>query len=111
MLLPTLPASGYFTLSNAGGKAATLVGADSPACGELMMHRSETAGGMSRMEMVDRLPVPAHGSLRFDPGGYHLMCVKPSAEVRPGNAVPVTLHFADGADLTARFAVRGARGK
>ena len=108
--MPSLPAAGYFTLSNAGGAAQTLIGAASPACGMLMLHRSVDQGGRERMVMVDRVPVPAHGEVRFVPGGYHLMCMSPTAGMRPGHSVPVTLHFADGGSLTASFPVRGATG-
>jgi copper(I)-binding protein len=110
-VIPSRPAAGYFTLSNDTGHAEALVGAASPACGTLMLHRSLNQGGQDRMAMVKSVPVPAHGSVTFAPGGYHLMCVSPSKEVTPGGAVPVTLRFADGGTVTARFPVRGATGK
>jgi periplasmic copper chaperone A len=110
LVMPSLPAAGYFTLSNADGAARTLIGAASPACGMLMLHRSVDQGGRESMAMVDRVPVPAHGKLGFAPGGYHLMCTSPTAAMRPGHSVPVTLHFADGSSLTASFPVRDATG-
>ncbi len=111
LVLPSLPAAGYFTLSNRAGAAQLLVGAASPACGMLMLHRSVDAGGAERMEMVQSVAIPAHGKIVFAPGGYHLMCVSPSPAMRPGQAVPVTLRFAGGSTVTASFAVRGATGK
>ena len=54
-------------------------------------------------------PVPAHGTLKFAPHGYHLMCMKPSADMKAGNRVPVTLRFKDGATLTGQFAVHSGR--
>lgn len=111
LVLPSLPAAGYFTLSNPTGTARTLVGAASPACGMLMLHRSTSAGGQERMAMVQSVAVPPHGKVSFAPGGYHLMCTSPSAQLRPGRAVPVTLRFADGGTLSAAFPVRNATGK
>lgn len=108
IVVPTRPAAGYFRLRNDSDAARTLVGAQSAACGSLMMHQSLHQGGEDRMVMVRNLPVPAHGSLVFGPGGYHLMCVSPGAAVRPGNSVPVTLRFADGSTIEAPFAVKGA---
>jgi periplasmic copper chaperone A len=104
-----LPAGGYFTLHNNSDVNATLTGASSPACGMLMLHKSETSGGTGMMDMVMSVSVPAHGSLAFAPGGYHLMCDAPS--MKPGASVPVTLQFADGAKLEAKFAVKNAKGQ
>ena len=104
------PSGGYFTLKNAGDTAVSLTGATSPACGMLMLHKSDMMGGMAHMDMVDSVDVPAHGSLSFTPGGYHLMCMDPPAPLKPGTSVPVTLQFKGGASLTAPFAVRNAAG-
>jgi copper(I)-binding protein len=111
MLLPSRPAAGYFVLHDDSDTAATLVSADSTACGELMLHRSTHEGGQERMEMVQSVPVPAHGKVSFAPGGYHLMCMMPGEAVRRGNHVPVTFHFADGAVLEVMFAVKGPNGQ
>ncbi|MDE2580579.1 MAG: copper chaperone PCu(A)C [Rhodospirillales bacterium] len=107
-LLASIPAGGYMTLENNGAGPAVLTGAQSPGCGMLMMHRTETVGGTDRMVRVEKVNIPAHGKLRFAPGGYHLMCMEP--KMHPGQAVPVTLHFADGSRITVRFIVRGANG-
>ena len=111
LVMPSLPAAGYFTLSNSGAAAQSLVGASSPGCGMLMLHRSVNQGGQERMVMVQSVPVPAHGKVSFAPGGYHLMCMSPTAALRPGQSVPVTLRFAGGGSLTASFPVRNATGK
>jgi copper(I)-binding protein len=110
-VIPSRPAAGYFTLSNATDRARILVGAASPACGTLMLHESLHQNGEDRMVMVKSIPVPAHGQVTFAPGGYHLMCVSPSKAVTPGKSVPVTLRFADGGTVTTSFPVRGATGK
>jgi hypothetical protein len=106
-----LPAAGYFTLRNDGDTPVELVGAASPACGKLMLHRTVSAGGTERMEMVARIDIPAHGTIAFSPGGFHLMCTMPTTDVAPGMTVPVTLEFKDGSPLRANFNVRNAAGK
>lgn len=105
----TLPAGGYFTLHNPTAKTLVLQSASSRACGMLMLHKSDTMGGMASMANVDTLEVKPGGTLVFSPGGYHLMCMKPS--LKPGGKVGVTLHFADGSNVQADFTVRGARGR
>jgi copper(I)-binding protein len=107
IIIPSRPAAGYFTLTNSNATPRTLVGAASPACGGLMLHQSLQQGGQDSMVMVPRVVVPAHGTLRFAPGGYHLMCTAPGPAVRPGGQVMVTLRFADGATVSGAFPVRG----
>ena len=111
LIIPSRPAAGYFTLRNATDKPASLVAARSAGCAKLMLHRSVHQNGQDRMVMVKNAPVPAHGTLKFAPGGYHLMCMKPTEAVRPGKSVKVTLSFADGSSLEADFPVKGVGGK
>jgi copper(I)-binding protein len=110
-IIPSRPAAGYFTLTNATDKPAILTSASSPACASLMMHRSVRSGNSEQMIMVSNVPVPPHGSLAFAPGGYHLMCMSPAADVKVGAKVPVTLTFANGDSLTDNFPVRGVGGQ
>jgi periplasmic copper chaperone A len=105
-----VPSGGYFTLHNGGKKAVTLTGASSPACGMLMLHQSENIGGMSRMGDVANIDVPAGGTVKFTPGGYHLMCMSATNAIKPGKTVPVTLKFSDGTSINSVFAVRNAAG-
>ena len=108
-LLPgDLPLAGYFQLVNESGAPANLVSAESPGFGGIMLHRSIVVGGSSRMEHVDSVQVPDGGSVRFEPGGYHLMLMKRQDALRVGDHVPITLRFADGRQLTAEFEVRAA---
>ncbi len=107
-LLGTIPAGGYANLANPNPTPAVLVGATSPACGAIEMHRTESRGGMERMVAVARVTIPPRGDFAFAPGGYHLMCLMP--RMHPGEDVSVTFRFADGAQVAARFAVRGASG-
>jgi copper(I)-binding protein len=106
-----VPSGGYFILHNQGKKSETLTGAESPACGMLMLHVSENKGGMSAMRHVESVDVAPGGTLEFKQGGYHLMCMQATAAIKPGATVPVMLVFQDGMKVTANFAVRDAMGK
>ena len=108
---PSRPAAGYFVLRNDSGSTVALVGASSPDCGMLMLHQSVRQGGQDQMKLIDRVDVPAHGVLRFAPGGFHLMCASPDAAVHVRNRVPVTLRLADGRAIGAMFAVKGPGGQ
>ena len=110
LIISSRPAAGYFTLDNNGSTQRQLIGAVSPACGTLMLHQTTSADGVDAMAMVKSIPVPAHGSISFSPGGQHLMCMGPAVDLKLGSSIPVTLVFADGGTMTADFVVRGALG-
>lgn len=104
------PAAGYFTLQNKSDSPLTLTGASSPNCASMMLHQSVTNGGMAEMSMLESVVVPPRGSVTFAPGGYHLMCMKPSAVFFSGQTTTiVTLQFANGDALTVPFRVQGVK--
>jgi copper(I)-binding protein len=103
-----LPAGGYVTLANATDKAIAVTGAESADYGDAMIHRSSTETGMGRMEMVDKVPVPAKGKVAFAPGGYHVMLMQPKHPVNPGDKVVVTFDLSDGSKLPVTFVARPA---
>jgi hypothetical protein len=106
---PTPPgaptAAGYLTIVNTGDVPDRLVGAASPAAESVDLHRESMVGGiMSMRPVLDGLVVPAHGSAKLAPGGYHLMIISPKRPFRAGDRIPVTLRFeragAVGVDLS-----------
>jgi hypothetical protein len=103
-----LPAGGYARLRNGGDSAVTLIGAQSPDYSQVMLHKSTTHNGLSKMTLVERLPLPPHAMVKLAPGGYHLMLLHPLHPVRPGDRVRVTLRFADGRTLDVEFLARPA---
>ncbi|AKJ68882.1 hypothetical protein PATSB16_30450 [Pandoraea thiooxydans] len=103
-----LPAAGYLTIVNRGNEPVALVKASSPDYADVMLHRTTSSGGTTRMEPVDRMTVPAHGQAALSPGDYHLMLMQAKRPVAPGDNVAVTLQFSDGALLHTQLKVRPA---
>jgi copper(I)-binding protein len=94
----------YFSIMNQGG-ADTLLSAtgDDFAMGEVHEHVND--GGIMRMRAVEGgLPVPA-GTTELKPGGYHLMLVGLKAALKPGDALPVILHFEKEGDVPVTVAI------
>ena len=111
-LLPAgVPAAGYFALRNDTRQPAELVGASSPAYGDVMIHMSTEEQGRSTMVHLDKVEVPPGGEVVFRPGSYHLMLIKPSRALRVGERVPVTLTFSTGERITEQFELRSPTGK
>jgi len=104
-----LPAAGYFTAHNNSGHPVAITGAEADVCTTLMMHKSTAKGGLSAMDMVEQVAIPAGGAVSFAPGGYHLMCGGPRMAI--GGRVPVTLSLSDGSSVAITFTVRGPTGK
>lgn len=101
-----LPAGGYVTLKNDGDQPVELVQMSSPDYGSVMLHQTVSNGSTQKMVMVDKLTVPAHGSVSAAPGGYHLMLEAPKHKIAPGDTVHVNLQFSDGTTLDTPFAVK-----
>jgi len=90
----------FMTISST--TATRLVKVASPAAAETSVHQTSMVDGMMRMEPVESLAVPAHGSVELKPGGFHVMLMGLRAPLRTGQTVPLTLTFrgADGHDST-----------
>jgi copper(I)-binding protein len=101
-----LPAGGYVTLVNSSDQPLSLLAASCPDYAAVTLHRSRTVAGTSRMMRVEKIIVAAHSRLEFASQGYHLMLERPKRTLKPGDRVPVTLHFAGGAALSVAFELR-----
>jgi hypothetical protein len=92
-------------LENDGAEPRFAVGAKSPACERIEFHHTEMEGGIARMLEQKSLRVPAGGSLALEPGGTHMMLIRP-APLRAGDRVKITLELADGETLAIEAVVR-----
>ncbi|HEX2560087.1 copper chaperone PCu(A)C [Phenylobacterium sp.] len=97
--------AGYMTIRNRGKQAQTLVKVETPAAKKVEMHRTVTEGGVSRMQPVGQLVIPAGGEAKFAPGGQHLMLVGLARPLKAGQHVPATLTFASGVKVKADIVV------
>lgn len=75
----------------------------------VQVHQSYTTkDGNARMRAVPQVTVPAHGVVRFAPGGYHLMLMDPVRPLRAGETVAAELHFARAPAVRVPLVVRPA---
>ncbi|GLW68509.1 hypothetical protein Kpho02_08080 [Kitasatospora phosalacinea] len=102
--LPATPGgmgAGYLTVRNSGG-ADTLVSVSSPAAGSVTMHRSTDTS----MEPVDRMDVPAGGTLDLSRGGAHLMIMDWTAQPALGDELELDLQFARAGRVVVKVPVK-----
>jgi periplasmic copper chaperone A len=71
-----------------------------------MIHRTEVVDGVSRMRPAGKLEVAPGAELRFEPGGLHLMLMRPLRPLQQGDTARLRLVLADGRRLYAEFPVR-----
>ncbi len=98
--------AGYMTVRNDGNVPAVFKSAQSDAFGSVELHKSVIVNGVSTMRPAGDQAIPAGGSLRFEPGGLHLMLMEPKRQLNSGDQVRFRLHFADGTALTVVAMVR-----
>lgn len=91
--VPGRPAAAYFTIQG-GTKPVSLIDVSSDVAIGSEMHE----GGMA-MKKVDAVPIPAGGTVTFQPGGRHVMLHNMNPGVKPGRILSLLLTFSDGTRL------------
>lgn len=98
--------AGYLVLRNPCGEAVEVVDVESRDFGMPMIHRTEEIDGISRMREAGSLVLAPGESLAFEPGGLHLMLMKPLRPLAEGDSAGIRLVLADGRRVFAEFPVR-----
>ena len=100
-----LATAAFGTLANDGDQTVVIVGATSPSCERVDIHRTIDRGGVAHMERVDRLEIAPGGQRVFEPNGMHWMLIRP-AEIASGEQVVLRLEHADGSSTELKLPVR-----
>ena len=107
------PMAGYFVLENLGQDAIALTGASSAAYGSASLHETvQHDDETTSMQPIDLpLMVAGESSVRFEPGGYHLMLRQPQRSLSPGDRIRIEFATASGRPVQATFTVRSPTGE
>ena len=103
----------YMVIANSGGQADRLLSAACACAAKVVAHDSHPMAGMpDMMEMTPTGPViiPAHGSVRFHPGGLHLMLTGLKGKLVDGGDQAITLVFEHAGKVSVDFKVRSTVG-
>lgn len=98
--------AGYLVLRNGCDAPVVVVDIESLDFGMPMIHRTEEVDGVSRMRPAGRLEVLPGDALVFEPGGLHLMLMKPLRPLPEGSTVRLRLVLEDGRRVFASVPVR-----
>ena len=80
-------------LRNTGDGDDVLVEATTPAALGVEFHRTTIDDGRASMGQLEEVELPAGDTVRFRPGGLHLMMVVPDETVELGASFELTLRF------------------
>ena len=96
----------YLSIANRGEAADRLVGVASERASHTMLHRSVVVGGVMKMHHVDALEIPPGGSVRLEPGGFHVMLMGVSPRLETGERISLTLIFERAGEVKLPVPVR-----
>ena len=99
-------AAAYLTLRNVSSTAVTVTGVESPIAGHAMIHETTVQGGQSRMRPREQLVVAAGTTIKFEPGGLHVMLHDLRQHLTVGQTVPLVITLAGGGTLQVPATVR-----
>ncbi|GAA3373137.1 hypothetical protein GCM10020367_31880 [Streptomyces sannanensis] len=82
-------AGGFLTVSNSGPAADKLTSVTSSLSSDITIHETKN----QKMQRATSFDVPANGTLDLERGGSHIMFMGLKEKPKPGQKVPVELHF------------------
>lgn len=97
---PGVQATGAFmVIKNTGSIDRKLVNAESTAAKMVQLHNHINEDGVMKMREVKSIDIKANSQAELKPGGYHVMMIDMTKELKEGDVVPITLGFDDGSKV------------
>jgi periplasmic copper chaperone A len=96
----------YFTLRNLADKPVSLVSVEVDVAQRAELHSHTTKDGMMQMRREEQILIPAHSSVAFASGSYHVMLFDLQRSIQTGEELQLLLTFADGKQLVATAKVK-----
>lgn len=85
----------FMVLSNSADEDVQIVGVTTDLTDRAELHQTVD----EKMSAVERLTIPAGGSLTLEPGGDHVMLMDLAEKIEPGQEVAFTLELEDGSTV------------
>ena len=81
---------------NSSDKDHYIVSAETKAAGKVELHDVIMEGDVMKMRRVEKIKIPANGSVTLKPGSLHIMLFNLEKPLAEGNIIPVKITFANG---------------
>lgn len=99
--------AGYLVITNNGVSADRLLSFTTDLAGQPEVHEMSNQGGVMKMRPLEKgLVIPAGGTVKLEPGGYHLMLLKLKKPLAVGQRYKATLVFEKAGPVEVEFEVR-----
>lgn len=112
IMLPAVqgnPAVLYFDVANSSQRTTVIRAVDVQGAESAMLHQTSTGpGGETSMAEMIQATVHPTESLSFEPGGMHVMVMKPGETIVAGGTTEVTLTFVGGDKVSFPAEIRAA---
>lgn len=111
LVLPAVkgnPGALYFDLTYTGSDYATLRKVEIAGAKEAVMHDSTMQNGVSQMYPAPFINLPKGETVKFEPGGKHVMAMDLDPALVAGGTTPVTFTFAGGDKTTTAAKIEPA---
>lgn len=97
----------YLQVVNGRLSDDVLVGVSTDAAQRASLHETSTdSDGMTGMQPVDGITIPAGQTIQLEPGGYHIMLEDLAAELAAGSTIRLVLTFEQSGPLNVTAEVR-----
>jgi copper(I)-binding protein len=99
----------YLTITNGTGSDDALLSVSTPAATNPELHETMAMGsGMTGMQPVARIAVPAGKTVKLEPGGFHIMLIGLTGELKAGSTIELTLKFEKAGEVKVTAEVRAS---
>ena len=99
---------GYLTIENKGSVADRLIGGSADVADRVQVHEMAMNNGVMTMRPLDKgLAIEPGKTVKFAPGGYHLMLFGLKSPLKQGDKVPITLEFEKAGKVKLSFDIQG----
>lgn len=86
----------YMNVTNAGKVTRSMVGVTAPDYAMAHIHLSSEKDGVATMMSMEQLDIKPGQTVVLEPGGLHVMLMKPVAPLELGGTVTLEVQFANG---------------
>jgi copper(I)-binding protein len=87
--------AGYAVISNDSRIDDELISVSTPSAMMAYVHTTEQKGGIASMKSVNRLIIPAGGSVSLKPGALHIMLMNMPRSLKDGEEIELLFTFRD----------------
>ena len=101
-------AGGYLTIENKGSAPDRLISGAGDVAGKVEIHEMAMNNGVMTMRALDKgLAIEPGKTVKFAPGGYHLMLMDLKNPLKQGDKVPLVLVFEKAGKVNLSLDVQG----